>query len=143
MKELLLPIFFAILAGIFTTTEASINARLGRIVTPNIATLHSLITGGIVILLANMFRGTLYQYGRVIYVKPQWLIGGIFGTLIIYLVTKTIPRLGITTTLTLVVSSQIISGLFVDVFILKEQPMHFYKLYGVMLLILGTYFVVK
>lgn len=142
MKEIL-PILFAVLAGIFTTMEASINAKLGRIVTPNIATVHSLITGVVVIVIINILKGTLNQYSKIIYVRPQWLIGGVFGTFIIYLVTKTIPQLGVTTTLTIVVSAQVISGLFVDVFILREQQLYLYKLSGVILLIIGTYFVIK
>ncbi|MCG8499838.1 MAG: DMT family transporter [Firmicutes bacterium] len=142
MNEIL-PILFAVLAGIFTTMEASINAKLGRIVTPNIATVHSLITGVVVIVIINILKGTLNQYSKIIYVRPQWLIGGVFGTFIIYLVTKTIPQLGVTTTLTIVVSAQVISGLFVDVFILREQQLYLYKLSGVILLIIGTYFVIK
>ncbi len=142
MNEML-PILFAVLAGIFTTMEASINAKLGRIVTPNIATVHSLITGVVVIVIINILKGTLNQYSKIIYVRPQWLIGGVFGTFIIYLVTKTIPQLGVTTTLTIVVAAQVISGLFVDVFILREQQLYLYKLSGVILLIIGTYFVIK
>ena len=142
MNEIL-PILFAVLAGIFTTMEASINAKLGRIVTPNIATVHSLITGVVVIVIINILKGTLNQYSKIIYVRPQWLIGGVFGTFIIYLVTKTIPQLGVTTTLTIVVSAQVISGLFVDVFILREQQLYLYKLSGVILFIIGTYFVIK
>ncbi|MBZ4687907.1 MAG: hypothetical protein JG764_1540 [Clostridiales bacterium] len=76
MKELT-PFLFAILAGIFTTLEATVNAKLGSIVTPKIATLHSLITGVIVILTANLVRGSLNQYTKIIYVSPQWLIGGV------------------------------------------------------------------
>lgn len=138
-----MPILYAILAGIFTTVEVSVNAQLGKAVSPNIATVHSLITGVIVMMFINLFKGTLNQYGKIIYVRPLWLIGGVFGTLIIYLVTKTIPKLGVTTTLTLVVASQIISGLLVDVFILKEQQLYLYKLSGVALLIIGTYFIIK
>lgn len=141
--EKLIPILFAVLAGIFTTLEASINAQLGRLVTPNIATLHSLITGTIFILLANLIRGTLSQYVKIIYVSPQWLIGGIFGTLIIYLAVKAIPELGVTNTLTIIVASQLISGLLVDVFILQQQQLHLYKIAGILLLLIGTYFIIE
>ncbi|WP_133629406.1 DMT family transporter [Fonticella tunisiensis] len=39
-------------------------------------------------------------------------LGGLFGALIIYFVAKTIPKHGVTVTLTLVVASQILSGLY-------------------------------
>ncbi|QZY56902.1 DMT family transporter [Crassaminicella profunda] len=142
MKEII-PIIFAVLAGIFTTLEASINAKLGRIVSPKIATLHSLVTGVIIILIGNLLKGSLHQYTKVIHVRPQLLIGGIFGTFIIYFVTRTIPKLGVANTLTIIVASQIISGLLIDVFVNKQQELDWFKLIGIVLLLCGTYFIMK
>lgn len=140
MKEVL-PYLFAILAGIFTTLEATINAKLGKIVSPKIATMHDLVTGVIFILLVNLLRGTLREYTRVFNVNLRWLFGGIFGALIIYLVTKTIPELGITITLTVVIASQILSGLYIDTFILKHQQLDLYKIIGAFLVIIGVFFI--
>lgn len=142
MKEIT-PVIFAILAGIFTTLEASINAKLGRIVSPKIATLHSLITGVIIILIGNLLKGSLHQYAKIIHVRPQLLIGGIFGTFIIYFVTRTIPKLGVANTLTIIVASQIISGLLIDIFVTKQQELDWFKLVGIILLLCGTYFIMK
>ncbi|WZL72492.1 DMT family transporter [Clostridiaceae bacterium 35-E11] len=142
MREII-PVIFAILAGVFTTLEAGINAKLGKIVSPKIATLHSLFTGVIIILIGNLLKGTLPQYGKILHVRPQLLIGGIFGAFIIYLVTKTIPRLGIANTLTIIVASQIISGLFIDAFVTKQHELDWLKLAGVILMLFGTYFIIK
>ncbi|MBB6217983.1 transporter family-2 protein [Anaerosolibacter carboniphilus] len=142
MKDLL-PILFAISAGIFTALETSINAKLGNIVTPIIATLHSLITGALIILIANLLKGSLSQYAQVIHVRPHLLIGGIFGTFIIYLVTKTMPKLGVATTLTIVVASEIICGLLIDAFITKQHEFDWLKLIGVILLLCGTFFIAR
>lgn len=142
MKDYL-PYIFAVLAGLFTTMEASINANLGKMVTPKIATLHSLVTGVLVILLANLVNGTLNQYLRVFKVSPRWLIGGVFGTLIIYLVTKTIPKIGITTTLTIVIASQILSSLYIESFITGQQQFNLFKLLGVVFLLVGIYIIVE
>ncbi|MFZ5965659.1 MAG: DMT family transporter [Bacillota bacterium] len=142
MKNII-PVIYAILAGIFTTLEASINAKLGRIVTAKIATLHSLITGVIIILIGNLLKGSLHQYVKIVHVRPQLLIGGIFGAFIIYFVTKTIPRLGVANTLTIIVASQIISGLFIDAFVTKQQALNWFKLIGIILLLLGTYFIMR
>ena len=141
--NILAPFLFAILAGIFTTIEATVNAKLGSIVTPKIATLHSLITGAIVILTINLIKGTLNQYTKIIYVSPQWLIGGVFGTFIIYFIAKTIPRLGVSTTLTIVIASQIISSLLIDVFIYKQHELYLCKLLGVVFLLIGTFLITK
>ncbi|MEW9124241.1 MAG: DMT family transporter [Thermotaleaceae bacterium] len=134
---------FAILAGIFTTLEAAINAKLGKLVTPKIATLHNLITGVIVILIANIFKGTIHQYRQILHVNPQLLIGGIFGTFIVYFVTKAIPKLGIATTLTLIVASQVISGLLIDIFISKHDHLNWMKCMGIFFLLVGTYLTIK
>ena len=138
-----MPYLLAILAGIFTTLEAAINAKLGSIVTPKIATLHSLITGVFVILAINILKGTLSQYNAVLHVSPQWLIGGVFGMFIVFFVTKTVPKLGVTTTLTLVVGAQILSSLYLDSFILKNTAFDFLKLAGIAFLLAGVYLLVE
>jgi len=140
MKELI-PYIFAMLAGIFTTLESSINAHLGKIVSPKIATMHDLITGVIIILLANLFKGSISEYTKIFHVNPRWLIGGVFGALIIYFITKTIPSLGITVTLTIVIASQILSSLYIDTLILKQQKLDFFKIIGALLVIIGVVFI--
>lgn len=139
----MVSILFAILAGIFTTIEAAINVKLGRIVSPKIATLHNLITGLLVILVANMIKGTIHEYKKVFYVSPQWLIGGVFGTFIVYLCIKAVPKLGIANTLTIIVAAQMISSLFVDYFIYYQRDIHFSRIIGVFLLLAGTYLITK
>lgn len=142
MREIF-PVFLAVLAGVFTALESSINAQLGKIVSAKIATLHSLITGGIIILIGNILNGSLGQYVKVINVRPHLLIGGIFGTFIIYLVTKTIPRLGVATTLTIIVTSQIISGLLIDAFITEQYDFNWFQFIGVILLLCGTFLILR
>lgn len=139
----MIPYVFAILTGIFTTIEATVNAQLGRLVTPKIATLHSLFVGLLVMLIANILNGSLSQYSKVSNVDLQWLIGGIFGALIIYLLTLTIPKLGVTITLTIVITSQILSSFCIDTFILKQQQLELIKIIGAFLVITGLYFIME
>jgi transporter family-2 protein len=131
----------AILAGIFTALEAAINSQLGKVVTPRIATLHSLIVGFLVFLIANLLSGSISQYRSVLDVKPQLLIGGIFGAFIIYLVTRTIPSIGITATITLVISAEILCSFYIDTFVFHHQAIDFRKIAGAMLVIAGVYFI--
>jgi bacterial/archaeal transporter family-2 protein len=141
MKEYL-PYFLALSAGVFTAIEVGINSRLGKIVTPTIATLHSLIIGMLFFFTINLLQGTLSQYKNVFKVNPFLLIGGVFGALIIYIATKTIPRLGITTTLILVVSAEVLTGLFIDCFITKEQVFSIMKIAGLIFVLIGIYILV-
>ena len=141
MKEYL-PYFFALAAGIFTALEVGINAGLGKIVTPKIATLHSLIIGMLFFFTVNLLQGTLSQYKNIFKINPILLIGGVFGALIIYLSTKTVPKLGITTTLILVVSAEVLTGLFIDCFLTKEQVFNTLKIVGLIFVLISIYILV-
>lgn len=129
--------FLAILAGVFTSIEASINSQLGKYVTPGIATLHSLILGMFFMLLMNYALGNLTNYPKVLTVNPIWLIGGLFGALIIYLSSKSIPLLGISNTLILILAGELVSGLVIDVFA-NQVEVSVKKMFGMFLFLIGT-----
>lgn len=135
-------VLFAVLAGIFTTIEMSINSTLGKYVSPSIATIHSLATGLIFMLILSLFRGSLSKYYRIIDVNPFWLIGGIFGAFIIYFSSRAIPIIGVSRALTLILVGQLVSGFMIDV-INKSTTLDFSKILGVYLLIAGSYLVMK
>lgn len=132
----------AILAGVFTTIESSINSQLGKSVTPGIATFHSLLTGVTFILLVNLISGNLVKYQKVAAVKPVLLIGGFFGASIIYLMTRAIPALGISNTVILVLVGQLTSGLIVDS-IINDLEMSIRKMAGMLLFIVGAVMFLK
>jgi transporter family-2 protein len=127
----------AILAGVFTTIETSINSQLGKYLTPSIATLHSLITGMTFMLLINLFLGNLTRYTKIVTVRPLWLIGGFFGAFIIYLSSKSIPALGISNTLILILAGQLVSGLIMDAFF-NNVEISLKKMAGMVLFLLGA-----
>ncbi len=132
----------AILAGIFTTIESSINSQLGKYLTPSIATLHSLIVGMTFMLLINLLLGNVPRYAKVSDVNPVWLIGGFFGAFIIYLSSKAIPKLGISNTLILILAGQMVSGLLIDAFINNAQ-ISFKKMTGMILFLIGAVIFLK
>jgi len=135
-------VLFSILAGVFTSIETSINSQLGKYLTPSIATLHSLTTGMVFMLLISLIRGSLTRYLKVGTVSPLWLIGGLFGAFIIYLSSKAIPVLGVSKALTLVLAGQIISGLLIDLFV-NNIDIGWHKVGGLVLFLIGTYIIVK
>ncbi len=132
----------AILTGVFTTFEGSINSQLGKHITPGMATLHSLITGMIFIFFMNLFRGNLSRYKGIVAVSPIWLIGGFFGASIIYLTTKSIPSLGISNTIILIITGQLISGLLLDVCI-NNMEVSVKKMCGLVLFLIGAIMFLK
>ena len=130
-------ILLAILAGIFTTIEASINSQLGKYITPEVATFHSLLVGMTFIFLLNLINGKLIFYTKITTIKPIWLIGGIFGASIIYLYASSIPRLGISNTIILILSGQLLSGLIVDA-IANNVELSIRKITGLVLFLIGA-----
>lgn len=132
----------AIIAGIFTTIEASINSQLGKSLTPSVATLHSLITGMTFFLIINLVTGNITRYQKVVTVSPIWLIGGFFGASIIYLSSKSVPVLGITNTLILILSGQLLTGLIIDT-VINDVQISLKKLVGLMLFLIGTIIFLK
>jgi transporter family-2 protein len=127
----------AIMAGIFTTIEASINSQLGKYLTPSVATLHSLITGMTFILIMNLLRGNLSRYTKIVTVSPVWWIGGLFGASIIYLSARSIPALGISNTVILILAGQLVSSMVVDVFFLQAL-INVKKMFGMVLFLVGA-----
>jgi transporter family-2 protein len=133
----LFAMLLAILAGIFTTIESSINSQLGKYLTPSIATLHSLIVGLTFMFFINLFLGNLPRYAKVASVNPFWLIGGFFGAFIIYLSSKSIPRLGISSTLILILAGQLVSGLLIDA-LFNNAEISFKKMAGMIMFLAGA-----
>ncbi len=133
----LFAMLLAVLAGIFTTIESSINSQLGKYLTPSIATLHSLIVGMTFMLFLNIFLGNIPRYAKVTSVNPIWLIGGFFGAFIIYLSSKAIPNLGISNTLILILAGQMVSGLLIDALI-NNAEIRIKKMAGMLLFLTGA-----
>lgn len=133
----------AILAGIFTTLESCIMSKLGKQITPSVATMYGLATGFIAILVFRLARGASAKtYFRVLSVNPVYIIGGILGAAIIYLSAKALPLLGTSKTLTLIVASQILTGLAIDFFV-NQAPVSIKSVVGVLCLLIGVYLIVK
>lgn len=135
-------VIWAIIAGVFTALESSINSQLGRQLSPSIATLHNLATGTVLMLTVSAVRGSLTRYLKVFSVSPIWLIGGLFGAMIIYLSSRAIPVLGVSKTLTLILSAQILAGMAIDA-CFGSMTLDGYKVCGVVFLLLGANLIIR
>ena len=138
----ILAIIFATLAGVSTALEAFINGELGKNTTALIATFISLLVGTIFFFINICVTGNLKILSNFNDINPKLLVGGILGGLVIYFTVKAVPNLGVSKTLTLIVVSQILIGFFIDLYIYKEF-MHLYNYIGVVLLFLGTFFILN
>ena len=138
----ILAIIFAILAGVSTALEAFINGELGKNTTALIATFISLLVGTIFFFINICVTGNLKILSNFNDINPKLLIGGILGGLVIYFTVKAVPNLGVSKTLTLIVVSQMLVGLIIDLNIYK-QTMYLYNYVGAILLFIGTFFILN
>ena len=138
----ILAIIFAMLAGVSTALEAFINGELGKNTTALIATFISLLVGTIFFFINICVTGNLKILSNFNDINPKLLIGGILGGLVIYFTVKAVPNLGVSKTLTLIVVSQMLVGLFIDLNIYK-QTMYLYNYVGAILLFIGTFFILN
>lgn len=136
-------ILFAMLAGGSTALEAFVNGELGKSTTALVATFISLIVGSIFFFISILLTGDLKSLFNIGHMNPKLLIGGVLGGLVIYFTVRAIPGLGVSNTLTLIVVSQMIIGFFIDSFVLGQGTIHLYKYIGVILLVIGTFFILN
>lgn len=132
----------AIVAGFCTAVEQTINGRLGREITPSLATLHNLCVGAIFFFIINLLRGSLGGYRKIVTLNPVLLIGGFFGAMIIYLSAKAVPALGVTVTLTLIIAGQLTCGIITDIFV-NKITFNLADWIGIVLVISGTFVIMK
>lgn len=141
MKSLF-AIIFASLAGVSTALEVFINGELGKNTTPLVATFISLVIGTIFFFVNICVTGNLKALVTFNNINPKLFLGGILGGFVIYFTVKAVPNLGVSKTLTLIVVSQMVVGVLIDAQIYKET-MHLYNYIGVILLFIGTFFILN
>ena len=135
-------IIFATLAGVSTALEAFINGELGKNTTALVATFISLVVGTIFFFINICVTGNLKTLASFDGINPKLLFGGILGGLVIYFTTKSVPNLGVSKTLTLIVVSQMIVGFLIDSHIYKET-LYLYNYIVAILLFIGTFFILN
>ena len=140
--ENIFAIIFATLAGVSTALEAFINGELGKNTTALVAKFISLVVGTIFFFINICVTGNLKKLASFDCINPKLLFGGILGGLVIYFTTKSVPNLGVSKTLTLIVVSQMIVGFLIDSHIYKET-LYLYNYIGAILLFIGTFFILN
>ena len=135
-------IIFAFMAGCCTAVEQTINGRLGQAVTPGVATLHNLATGAVLLVILNLCRGNIANYARITSISPFYLFGGLFGAAIVYLSARAVPILGVTKTLALVITGQLLCGLASDI-IANGLHVNVSRWIGAVLLLIGSYMMIR
>jgi bacterial/archaeal transporter family-2 protein len=142
----ILALIGAGLIGICAAVEPAVNSGLGKVITPRLATFHSFIVGFILIIFINISSGSFKEYRLIAKAPPYLWIGGLLGITIVYVGAKVTPVLGVASTVTIMVSLQIISSMLIDSFGLfgsTKVPLDFSRIIGILLMIIAVKLIVK
>ncbi|MDD3839022.1 MAG: DMT family transporter [Clostridia bacterium] len=139
-------ILLAVIVGVSVALQGSINAELGKYTNSKIAALFSFLVGTIILLGINLFSNNIKTIGNVFKAPPYLVVGGILGVIIVFFTIKVMPVLGAGATLSIIVITQVITGIAIDhfgLFGVDKQPLTVVKAVGVALLFIGVRLIVK
>ncbi|MGI6066237.1 MAG: DMT family transporter [Bacillota bacterium] len=141
-----IALLFAGLVGIASGIQPSINAALGKFITPKGAALVSFVVGLIALAVINLFSGTFSQI-KGIWAAPWYLwIGGLFGAFLVYVSIEVLPIIGAGAMMSAILSLQLITGVIIDHYGwlgTKVIPFDLSRGIGVVLLVIGVRMIVR
>lgn len=144
MTGFLLLVMF--LAGGLAASQSALNAQLSNYLgSPIQASFISFCVGAAILgLLLLVTREGVPAFGKITRVPPQYLLGGICGSIFITSAIFLVPRIGVVKVLFLGLAGQMIVSVAIDnfgFFGLKAQPMTFLKTVGLFLILAGVAFI--
>ncbi len=140
----LLPILFAIAAGLCVAVQSPTNAMLAR--STGSVWFASLVsfTGGVTLLLAIWALVDRTPLAAIRQAPPWAWVGGLYGVVFVAAVAYATPRLGLAVTLTVTLAAQLSMAVALDHFGLlglKQEPVSVTRLAGLALVVAGVFLV--
>ncbi|MDK2821540.1 MAG: bacterial/archaeal transporter family-2 protein [Clostridia bacterium] len=141
----ILFVLLAILAGSLIGMQGPINSSLGSKIGLIEAALFNFLVGGLVLAI----NVAVWGKGSIFLAKEAawWqLTGGLLGATFVFSSIFIIPKLGAAVTMLSVIAGQMTISLIADhfgLFGLRQMPINYYRLSGVVLLFCSLYFIFK
>jgi transporter family-2 protein len=142
-------LFLAVIVGLLGGVAVGLQGPLTSLMSQHVGTMGSVFIihlGGALMagaLLLALGGGGLSAWRSV----PWYALGaGVFGLVVLSAVSYTIPRIGVATTVTLIVVAQLILSTLLDHFGLlgiSVRPIDFSRILGIAVLFLGTWLMVR
>ncbi|BDD00352.1 DMT family transporter [Persicobacter psychrovividus] len=138
----------AVLIGAIASIQVGVNSSL-KLTTGNAlyATFTNFTVGWIAVFILVLIesKGNLGMVFGTILSADKWkLVGGLLGASFVTSLVIIAPKIGMTSTLTLVIAGQIILAMILDHFGwlgMHQQPISWMKIIGVMIMVVGVYIV--
>ncbi|BAI81411.1 conserved hypothetical protein [Deferribacter desulfuricans SSM1] len=139
MNKYLVMLLLAV-AGTFVSLQASINAKLAKYVGFLESAFVSFFVGTITLLIFLFFKG-FSGFKHIGEVPPIYLTGGILGAFFVFVITYSVPKIGVSAALSITIAVQLILGLLLDKFnpfAINSFEVSIYNILGVVLTIIGV-----
>jgi bacterial/archaeal transporter family-2 protein len=129
-------------AGLAGSIQVAIMSRLGeRIGVLEALAFSTALTAGVALLILVLARQSVAGFDRAVH-QPWWmLLGGLMGLLIVFTVTYSGPRIGVTATVGILIAGQLAMGAAIDrwgLFGSDRIALHWPRVIGIALLAAGA-----
>jgi bacterial/archaeal transporter family-2 protein len=145
MQNIFVVILIGLLGGAAVGLQSPIAGAMGQRIGGIAGALVVHLSGAVIAAVILLFQGG--QRLRDWHTLPWYmLICGVFGVLLYQTISITLPRLGSTYMVTLIILGQLIVGLIIDHFGwlgVTQHPVTFTRLAGVFVLLLGGFLISK
>lgn len=137
-----LAISLSVLAGLAGAVQVALMSRLGdRISVAGALAFATLFTAVLAAAILLLSRRSLGAYREALH-QPWWmLMGGVMGLLIVFTITYAGPRVGVATTVGILIAGQLVMGAAIDqwgLFGSAKVALHWPRLLGIVLLAAGS-----
>jgi bacterial/archaeal transporter family-2 protein len=132
----------AVAAGLAGSIQVAIMSRLGeRIGVLEALAFSTALTAGVALVILVLARQSVAGFDRAVH-QPWWmLLGGLMGLLIVFTVTYSGPRIGVTATVGILIAGQLAMGAAIDrwgLFGSDRIALHWPRVIGIALLAAGA-----
>ncbi len=132
----------AVAAGLAGSIQVAIMSRLGeRIGVLEALAFSTALTAGVALVILLLARQSVAGFDRAVH-QPWWmLLGGLMGLLIVFTVTYSGPRIGVTATVGILIAGQLAMGAAIDrwgLFGSERIGLHWPRVIGIALLAAGA-----
>jgi len=145
MIEVAFVLFLGLLGGFAVGAQGAISGAMAQRI-GGAAGSFVIHLGGTIASLLLLFSRKGEQIEKV-GTLPWYMLGaGIFGVILYLTLEQTIPRFGATVAISLLIIGQLLSSILIDHFGLFNLPVHqldLSRVFGVMVLFVGVYLIIK
>lgn len=145
MRELGWVILVGLIGGIAVGIQSPIAGAMGQRIGGTASSVIVHLSGLVLSLILLVFRGG--EKIRDWNTLPWYMLGaGVFGLILYQSINITLPRLGATTMLALIIIGQLLTGVLLDTFGwlgVAPRPIEATRIIGIVILLIGAYLVIK